>query len=181
MLYSQTSQSDYEDLCRMDVLGLADASEDDQRFVHAEFKEQLYRHQEGWYETGLPWRANHPALPNNKQGSLQRLAKLEKNLQGRDLTSAYSEVIRSLELENIVEKAPPEVNGKEFYIPDKPVVRDTATTTKLRVVYDAFARASHDSPSLNDCLNAGLSLLNRLWDVLVRQRVYPVAVTGDIR
>ncbi len=119
MLYSQTSQSDYEDLCRMDVLGLADASEDDQRFVHAEFKEQLYRHQEGWYETGLPWRANHPALPNNKQGSLQRLAKLEKNLQGRDLTSAYSEVIRSLELENIVEKAPPEVNGKEFYIPDK--------------------------------------------------------------
>ncbi len=116
MLYSQTSQSDYEDLCRMDVLGLADASEDDQ-------------HQEGWYETGLPWRANHPALPNNKQGSLQRLAKLDKNLQRRDLTSAYSEVIRSQESENIVEKAPPEVYGKEFYIPHKPVVRETATTT----------------------------------------------------
>ena len=137
--------------------------------MHTEFKGQLYRHQEGWYETGLPWR------------SLQRLAKLEKNLQRRDLTSAYSEVIRSQELENIVEKAPPEVNGEEFCIPHKPVVRETAATTKLQVVYDASARASHDSPSLNDCLNAGPSLLNRLWDVLVRQRVYPVAVTGDIR
>ena len=53
MLYSQTSQSDYKDLCRMDVLGLADVSENDQRFVHTEFKEQLYQHQEAWYETGL--------------------------------------------------------------------------------------------------------------------------------
>ena len=41
MLLTQTSQSDYEDLCRMDVLGLADTSENDQSMVHAEFKEQL--------------------------------------------------------------------------------------------------------------------------------------------
>ncbi len=28
--------------------------------VYEEFKEQLVRSPEGWYETGLPWRANHP-------------------------------------------------------------------------------------------------------------------------
>ena len=151
MLYSQTSQSDYEELCRMDVLGLADASHSDQRFVHEEFKEQSYRDKEGCYETGLPWHANHPALPNNKQGSI-RLTTLEKNFQHRDPTSAYDEVIQGQVLENIVERAPPEISGNEFYIPHMPVVRETATTTRLRIVYDASARASHDSPSLNDCL-----------------------------
>ena len=55
MLLTQTSQSDYEGLCRMDVLGLADAAENDEGAVHAEFKEQLHRDKDGWYETGLPW------------------------------------------------------------------------------------------------------------------------------
>ena len=62
MLLTQTSQSDYEGLCRMYILGLADAAENDQTIVHAEFKEQLHRDKEGWYEMGLPWQANHPGL-----------------------------------------------------------------------------------------------------------------------
>ena len=49
MLLTQTSQSDYEELCRLDVLGLEDTPEHDQRVVHDEFKEQLTRHREGWY------------------------------------------------------------------------------------------------------------------------------------
>lgn len=73
------------------------------------------------------------------------------------------------------------MSGKEFYLPHKAIVRETATTTKLRVVYDAYARASNDSPSLNECLNSGPPPFNRLGDVLVRQRAYPVAVSGDIR
>ena len=67
MLLTQTSQSDYEDLCRLDILGLADTPKHDQRMVHAEFKEQLQRSPEGWYETGLPWQGNHPELPTNKE------------------------------------------------------------------------------------------------------------------
>ena len=84
-------------------------------------------------------------------------------------------------MKGIVEKAPIETSGQQFYLPHKPVVREAASTTKLRVVYDASTRASHDRPSLNECLNPGHPLLNRLWDVLVRQRVYPVAVSRDIR
>ena len=40
MLLTQTSQSDYEELCRLDVLGLADTPEHDQTMVHAEFKSE---------------------------------------------------------------------------------------------------------------------------------------------
>jgi hypothetical protein len=67
MLLTQTSQSDYEDLCRLDVLGLEDKPEHDQYAVHAEFREQLVRHQEGWYETGLLWKGSHPLYQIIKQ------------------------------------------------------------------------------------------------------------------
>ena len=43
MLLTQTNQLDYEQLCRLDVLGLEDALEHDQRVVYSEFKEQLTR------------------------------------------------------------------------------------------------------------------------------------------
>ena len=54
MFLTQTSHVDYEELCRLDVLGLRDSNEYDQSVVHEEFKEQLKRSPEGWYETGLP-------------------------------------------------------------------------------------------------------------------------------
>lgn len=46
------------------------------------------------------------------------------------------------------------MGGREFYIPHKPVVRATAESTKLLIVYDASARAFDGAPSLNDCLHA---------------------------
>ena len=62
MLLTQTSQSDYGNLCRMDVLGLVDVPENDQRVVHAEFKEQLCRDDEGWYYLGVGITLNYPTM-----------------------------------------------------------------------------------------------------------------------
>ena len=73
------------------MLGLADAPEHDQNTVHAEFKEQLERSPEGWYETGLPWKSNHPELLNNKQGSLNRLENLSRRLERKGQTSDSDE------------------------------------------------------------------------------------------
>ena len=80
---------EYEELCRLEVLGLKDCSDEDQSFVFEEFKEQLARSPEGWYETSLPWKPNHPFLPNNKQGSLKRLASLHRKLQKDHRNSRY--------------------------------------------------------------------------------------------
>ena len=165
VLLTQTSPVDYEELCRLDVLGLSDTSPNDQSSVYAEFKEQLVRDQEGWYETGLPWRGDHPVLPNNNEGSLRRLKSLNKRLERQNLTSEYAEIIEDQKKAGVVERAEgPCVGGREFYIPHKPVVRATAESTKLRVVYDASARAFDGAPSLNDCLNAGPPLQNKLWN-----------------
>ena len=181
MLLTQTSIVDYEELCKLDVLGLADTPTGDQSVVYEEFREQLRRSEEGWYETGLPWKGNHPPLPNNKERSLRRLACLVRKLEKTKSIGDYNAIIQEQLADGIVERAPNTVQGREFYIPHKGVVRETAESIKLRIVYDASARTWDSAPSLNECLNTGPPLQNKLWSVLVRGRFNPVAITGDIK
>ena len=57
------TSTDFERLCALDVLGLPDTPAGDQGDVYSEFKEQLTRSPQGWYETALPWKGSHPELP----------------------------------------------------------------------------------------------------------------------
>ena len=68
----------------------------------------------------------------------------------------------------------------ELYIPHKPVVRPCAES-KMRVVYDASARAYDGAPSFNGCSHTGHSLQNKLWNVLVSGRFSPVALSEDLQ
>ena len=176
MMLTQTSQVDFDQLCRLDVLGLADSSENDQSSVHTEFREQLEKNPRGW----LPWKPNHPPLPTNEMGSRRRLENLVKRLKSNDRYHDYDAIIQQQLDEGVIEVAPVEATGTEFYIPHKAVVKNSADSTKLRIVYDASAKESRTSPSLNDCLNPGPSLQNHLWSILVRSRFLPVPLTGDL-
>jgi hypothetical protein len=60
ILLTKSANTDYEQLCALDVLGLADSNENDQQTVYQEFKEHLRRNDAGWYEAKLPWKGNHP-------------------------------------------------------------------------------------------------------------------------
>ena len=66
MFLTRTSVTDYEELCQLDVLGFEDFPTEDQENVYAEFKEQLTRSPEGWYESGLPWKGNHPLFQTTR-------------------------------------------------------------------------------------------------------------------
>ena len=181
MFLTQTSIGDYEELCRMDVLGLQDTPIGDQDVVHQEFLEQLKRSPEGWYETALPWKGGHPPLPNNKTGSLKRLASLVQRLKRNGKLEDYDAIIQQQLEEGVVEEAEEPAQVKEFYIPHKAVIRESSETTKMRIVYDASARAYDAAPSLNECLESGPPLQNQLWKVLVRGRFNAVAIAGDIQ
>ena len=123
------SSTDYERLCALDVLELADTPTGDQGDVYVEFKEQLTRSSDGWYESALPWKGNHPELPNNYDGSICRLHSLVRKLRRMNMLSDYDAVIRNQLASGIVEKAPEQVNGKEFYIPHLPVVWEPVANT----------------------------------------------------
>ena len=64
-------------------------------------------------------------------------------------------------------------------MPHRAVIRESAASTKLRVVYDASVK-SKSGFSLNDYLKKGPPLQNKLWDILIRTRFRPVVICGDI-
>ena len=115
-------------------------------------------------------------MRNNKSNSFGRLSGLMKNLTYRNQLGRYDNITQDKIKEGIVEKVDEickqEVTEGEkvFYLPQRPVIRESAETTKLRIVYDASSKPIKKSASLNDCLEAGPPLQNSIWDVLIRSR-----------
>ena len=68
--------------------------------------------------------------------------------------------------------------GRIHYLPHHPVIRQDKQTTRIRIVYDASARSN--GPSLNDTLYVGPSFGQNIMDIMLRFRVYKVALTADI-
>ena len=93
-------------------------------------------------------------MKGNRSGSLGPLPNLLKRLT----IMKIKEQIR----EGIVELAPGEPTGAEFYLSHKTVLKESAESTKLRIVYDASARPDETSPSLNECLERNY----RFYDLL---------------
>ena len=128
------------------------------------------------------WKGNHPSLPSNEARSLRRLTSLVKKLRSQGIIARYDQVIEDQIKARIVELLTGYAAGqRHFYIFHKRVVRESAETTKFRVVYDAPARTYSGAPSLNECLNPGPPLQNKLWRVLVRAHFHPIVATGDIK
>ena len=65
------------------------------------------------------------------------------------------------------------------YLPPRAVVCSDKETTKLRVVYDASAKAD-GKPSLNECLLIRPKFNQKILDILMRFRSYRIALTADI-
>ena len=57
-------------------------------------------------------------------------------------------------------------------MPHFPVFKSDSATTKMRIVYDASAKMSPKSPSLNDCLHTGPNLMQDLTGILLKFRTH---------
>ena len=64
---TKTVIDDYDRLTRLDVLGIEDRATGDQDSVYSDFKEQLRRSNEGWYETGLLWKVGSSTSTNKQE------------------------------------------------------------------------------------------------------------------
>jgi len=108
---------------------------------------------------------------------------LKRSSLKTEISKHYNDVIQEQLKQEFIEPVEQGVNsgvGKVHYIPHHEVIRVDKETTRLRVVYDASARAGKNSPSLNDCLYAGPPLSPYIYDVLLRLRINKIAITGDI-
>ena len=69
--------------------------------------------------------------------------------------------------------------SNHFYLPHHAVIKESSTTTKLRVVFDGSAKTTAGI-SLNDILMVVPTLQPDIFDLLVRFRQYKVGLTADI-
>ena len=140
---------------------------------------------DGRYEVELPWKgdARETDLQSNRHSAERRLQGLSRQLDRDKLRSEYDLVLQGMEASGVIEEVPESEltssSGPQFYMPHRPVVRPDSATTRVRPVFDASA-CGPNGVSLNDCLEAGPSLIPRLTDVLLRFRRHKYAVTGDI-
>ena len=86
------------------------------------------------------------------------------NLSRDNQLETYDDIIREQQKAGIVETVDRNANcqNKECYMPHKAVIRESAQTATVRIVYDASAKPNSNSASLNDCLETGPSLQNLL-------------------
>ena len=59
-------------------------------------------------------------------------------------------------------------------------MRESAETTKLRVVYYVSSKLTKNSVYLSDCLETVPPLQNSMWDILLRSRFKPILFCGNI-
>ena len=137
---------------------------------------------EGRYAVSWPWRDSHPPLPTNYGLAFGRLKAQVRRLEAHpELLDRYDTVIQDQLDRGMIEDVPRGFTTNQIhYLPHHSVLKPTATTTKLRVVYDASAKCSEKLASLNDCLHAGPNLVPDLCGILLRFRLSPVAISGDV-
>ena len=173
----ETLDSRLKSFWELESLGIIDPD----RSVHDEFGDTIC-FKDGRYEVALPWKDPHPTLPDNYQLSLKRLQGLLRRLQhDQGVLQEYNAIIQNQIQQGIVEVVEHHdhsENEKIHYLPHHAVIRQDKETSKLRIVYDASARAN--GPSLNDCLHIGPKFDQRIMDILLRFRTHRVAVIADI-
>ena len=151
--------------------------------VYEQFSEEI-AFVDGRYEVKLPWKANHPVLPDNYQLAKKRsVVQLSKVSKSPDLLKEYDAILKEQEEKGIIEKVNHDQEspvGKTHFLLHQPVVRQDKNTTKVRIVCDA-SEANNSGTSLTNCLYPGPCLLKTVADILTRFRLYPLGLTADIK
>ena len=135
------------------------------------------------YSVQLPWKSDRVNLQTNRSLCERRLnAQLVRLKKEPEILKKYDDVIKDQIRQGIIEEVPDlPTGGRIHFLPHHPVIRENAESTKVRVVYDGSAKERKGDKSLNECLYTGPSLLPMLHDVLLRFRMFPVALVGDIK
>ncbi|XP_064481011.1 uncharacterized protein LOC135394265 [Ornithodoros turicata] len=128
---------------------------------------------DGRYEVRLPWKPHSYHLDDNLNITQTRLSKLVSRLQKDEkLLEEYDEAIRRYVKNEHAGEVPVKVDvcsDHIYYMPHRKVIRESSTTTKPRVVFDAPSHAA-GTASLNDCLESGPKLNPNVLDILIRFR-----------
>ncbi|XP_011685488.1 PREDICTED: uncharacterized protein LOC105448541 [Wasmannia auropunctata] len=145
----------------------------------AHFLANVTRDSSGRYIVKLPFREASTRFGKSRTVALKRLLALERKLDADpNLKTSYSRVIREyLDLNQMTPIN--DISDDGYYMPHHAVIKASSNTTKVRVVFDASAKAENGI-SLNDTLMTGPTIQDTIFAHLIRFRTYKCVLTADI-
>jgi len=156
----------------------------EEKQCEAHFKQSHTKNAQGRFIVKLPLKSTQHKLGQSRDIAVNRLQQLEKRLAR--LPDRYTEYRKFMfeylslgHMERIPHNEINLTNSLTCYIPHHFVMKESSTTTKLRVVFDASAKTS-SGVSLNDCLMVGPRIQDSLIDILTNFRIFPFALNADL-
>ncbi|XP_055543505.1 uncharacterized protein LOC129729050 [Wyeomyia smithii] len=148
---------------------------DEKKRCEDHFYKHTVRDDDGKFIVRLPFLDSPNLLGDSRQIAEKRLSHIERKLlRNPHLKLEYHAFLREY-LESghmtLIENPP----NDAIYLPHHCVVKESSSTTKYRVVYDAAAKTT-SGLSLNDIL-----MQDSLVDILFRSRFPLIVFTGDIK
>lgn len=155
----------------------------EERAVVEHFKEKHSRDESGRFIVPLPIRSNVTPLGESRSVAVKRFESLERSLRAKGRFEEFAVALNEYMNMDHAEPVPMEelckpVN-KVYYLPMHMVRKESSTTSKVRIVFDASATTGSGA-SLNDQLLVGPTVHSPLIDVLLRFRRHKVALAADV-
>lgn len=153
---------------------------EEQRFED-HYQRTYRRDPDGRFVVQLPFRDSVAQLGNSRSLALKRFLLLEKRLaKNPDLKARYAAFIDEYQAlghcREVNEHEDP-VGIQTYYLPHHCVLKPSSSSTQLRVVYDATAKA--EGLSLNDVLMIGSNSQSDLFSIVLRFRTHNVVFSVD--
>ncbi|XP_055613352.1 uncharacterized protein LOC129759844 [Uranotaenia lowii] len=136
---------------------------------------------DGKYIVRLPFNDKPIQLGDSYEQARRRLFSLERKLtRTPEVYEQYREFLKEYLTLNHMEVVEPKDYQKiRYFIPHSCVIKPDSSSTKLRVVFDASAKASNGH-SLNDMLRSGPAIQTEQFDLLLDFRCHDKVLMADI-
>ena len=152
----------------------------DHQFLKSYCESHITRQDDGTYCASLPWKPEHPPLPDNFSMCQKRTRSLAYRLaQSPGLLQTYNKILKEQLSRDFIEPVlDPRKSDTAHYIPHH-LVKKNSDTTPIRIVYDCSCRQLSEHPSLNDCLLTGPPFLVDLCAIILRFRRCQYGLSTD--
>ncbi|KMQ86362.1 gag-pol protein [Lasius niger] len=154
----------------------------DEQACETHFRTTHSRDKTGRYIVRLPFRSSTTGLGDSLPSASRSFARVRQRIRRDEVFGKlYSDFLQ--EYADLGHMVPTSSASQHHltpvYLPHHGVLRESSSTTKLRVVFNGSAPTS-SGISLNDCLHAGPKLQQDLDAVILRWRMHAFAFAADI-
>lgn len=152
------------------------------------FKNTTSRDSSGRYTVSLPFKSQLNGLPlpvftHTDYAALSRLKNVESKCKlNTNFGKLYTDFMKEYELLGHMKKVgiyPRDLVENGFFLPHHGILKESSSTTKLRVVFDGSCKRAAKT-SLNEELAAGPALQNDLPTIINRWRRFKIGFRADL-